>query len=56
MGKFRYRCESTGHKCGFHVEADSKDDILTHMRAHVSKHHDITQEEHIQCYDFPIVF
>ena len=48
IGKFRYRRENTGHKCGFHIEADSKEDIMTHMRAHVSKHHDITHEEHIQ--------
>ncbi|MCL4350800.1 MAG: DUF1059 domain-containing protein [Candidatus Thermoplasmatota archaeon] len=48
MGKYRFKCENTGHKCGFHIEADSKDDLIPHIRAHASQHHDIHQEEHIQ--------
>jgi predicted small metal-binding protein len=45
MGKFRYKCEDTGFKCGFHIEADSKEDIMHHLRIHAMHEHNIGEED-----------
>jgi predicted small metal-binding protein len=45
MGKFKYTCENTGFKCGFHIEADSKEDIFHHMRIHAEREHSLGEND-----------
>ncbi|MGP6207431.1 DUF1059 domain-containing protein [Cuniculiplasma sp. SKW3] len=45
MGKFRYKCEDTGFKCGFHIEMDSKEDLIHHMRIHAQHEHNFTEND-----------